>query len=74
MQKNSFNLTKTDIVLVAQSAGVSADMVRKVARGERKSKKVSDALNIIDRARKTADKKVAKILESLEKIEQEVTL
>lgn len=74
MQKNSYNLTKTDIVLVAQSAGVSADMVRKVARGVRKSKKVSDALNIIDRARKAADKKVTKILESLEKIEEGVTL
>jgi molybdopterin-biosynthesis enzyme MoeA-like protein len=74
MRETKYDITSDDVEKVAVSAGVSEDMVRKVMRGERSSRKIETALKAINIVRRKANKKVASVIEVLEKIEESVTI
>jgi molybdopterin-biosynthesis enzyme MoeA-like protein len=74
MRETKYDITSDDVEKVAVSAGVSEDMVRKVMRGERSSRKIETALKAINIVRRNANKKVASVIEVLEKIEESVTI
>ena len=67
--KKKYNIVTGDAERVAKIAGVSADMVRKVANNERESCRIEKILDNVSKVRTLADKKVKKIIEVFEETE-----